>query len=292
LVLDPNLLEAKIDLAYSYIRRGQLTEAKLYLEDAQRSDPLNGSVNNPLLTIYERLALWDQARDLIENQIQHLERPDDWKFHLARLNYLQSGNLEKLKAESKQLDIETERSYLRLYFALILRDYPSILTRLESRPPDGILGFRNPHGLSLGLTPMVKSLVYFELGDRGKWLIETKELKTYLEEYTQTDSLADPFYWSQLPMCYALEGDRDKLEASIGVAREKVIEQNLQYTLGTQTEVHIAIAYMILGENEKAIDILEAAFQQENILLKRELGMWFIFDRLRGNPRFDKLLED
>ena len=58
-------------------------------------------------------------------------------------------------------------------------------------------------------------------------------------------------------------------------------------------EMHIAIAYLVLGDHDKAIETLEAASQMESpLFLARELEVWFIFDRLRGNPRFDALLED
>ena len=57
--------------------------------------------------------------------------------------------------------------------------------------------------------------------------------------------------------------------------------------------MHIAICYLVLGENNKAIETLEAASKMDGpIFLNRELDLWFIFDRLRGNPRFDALLED
>ena len=36
----------------------------------------------------------------------------------------------------------------------------------------------------------------------------------------------------------------------------------------------------------------EALWPNGPIFLNRERDLWFIFDRLRGNPRFDKLLED
>ncbi len=40
-------------------------------------------------------------------------------------------------------------------------------------------------------------------------------------------------------------------------------------------------------------ETLEAASKMDGpIFLNRELDLWFIFDRLRGNPRFEALLED
>ena len=47
-----------------------------------------------------------------------------------------------------------------------------------------------------------------------------------------------------------------------------------------------------LADHDKAIETLEAASKMDGpIFLNRELDLWFIFDRLRGNPRFDALLE-
>ena len=65
-----------------------------------------------------------------------------------------------------------------------------------------------------------------------------------------------------------------------------------KYRWQAACEIQIAIAYMVLGDEEKAIDILEGANQMKShLFLNRELELWFIFDRLRGNPRFDALLE-
>ena len=56
-------------------------------------------------------------------------------------------------------------------------------------------------------------------------------------------------------------------------------------------EMRIAIAYLVLGDHDKAIETLEAASTLEGLVLQSQaLDLWFIFDRLRGNPRFDALL--
>ena len=48
-----------------------------------------------------------------------------------------------------------------------------------------------------------------------------------------------------------------------------------------------------VGDEDKAIEILENAGKLHSpIFLNRELELWFIFDRLKGNPRFDALLAD
>ena len=55
----------------------------------------------------------------------------------------------------------------------------------------------------------------------------------------------------------------------------------------------LSFTYLVLGENDTAIESLEAASNMKSeTQLNRELDLWFIFDRLRGNPRFDALLED
>ena len=51
------------------------------------------------------------------------------------------------------------------------------------------------------------------------------------------------------------------------------------------------MAYVVLGDNDRAIETLETASQIESqYMINRELDLVFIFDRLRGDPRFDALL--
>ena len=83
-------------------------------------------------------------------------------------------------------------------------------------------------------------------------------------------------------------------------ARELISASDHKYVSQLASEFHFAICYLVLGDHDKAIEILEAASKLDSpIFLNRELDLWFIFDPstllwtgwLRGIPRFDKLLE-
>lgn len=61
-----------------------------------------------------------------------------------------------------------------------------------------------------------------------------------------------------------------------------------KYRPQARCEMLLAIALLVLVDHDKAIETLEAASKMDRpILLNRELGLWFIFDRLKGNPCFD-----
>jgi tetratricopeptide (TPR) repeat protein len=88
-------------------------------------------------------------------------------------------------------------------------------------------------------------------------------------------------------------GEYESMNDAISEARK--LKQN-QYTTTFRNlmdvEMWIAMAYMIAGDEEKAIEALEAADEKSGpYFFNRELQVWFIFDQLRGNPRFDALLE-
>jgi hypothetical protein len=83
------------------------------------------------------------------------------------------------------------------------------------------------------------------------------------------------------------------MESLIPDIRNKTENVNRKFRFQVECELHIAIAYLVFGDHDKAIATLEAASKIPSpIFLNRELDLWFMFDRLRGNPRFDKLLED
>ncbi|MDA0348788.1 MAG: hypothetical protein O3C20_15460 [Verrucomicrobia bacterium] len=83
------------------------------------------------------------------------------------------------------------------------------------------------------------------------------------------------------------------MKKAISEVRAQTSSPKWHYRRGDLTEMHIAICYLVLGDNDKAIETLEVASKMSGpIFLNREFDLWFMFDRLRGNPRFDKLLED
>ena len=82
------------------------------------------------------------------------------------------------------------------------------------------------------------------------------------------------------------------MDTAISKSRQLAKSSHHRYSHEINSEMKIAIAYLALGDNEKAIQTLEAASNLDAwFILRRELDLWFIFDRLRGNPRFDKLLK-
>ena len=83
------------------------------------------------------------------------------------------------------------------------------------------------------------------------------------------------------------------MESIIQKIRSLTDAGNWKFRRQVDCEMKIAVAYLVLGEHDRAIETLEAATKMDGpIFLNRELDLWFIFDRLRGNPRFDALLED
>jgi tetratricopeptide (TPR) repeat protein len=139
----------------------------------------------------------------------------------------------------------------------------------------------------------MKALIWFELGNREQWHVAAEKAKVGFKDIVAMDPIADPDFWSNLAICYALTGERDLMEKTISEVRAKTSSANWHYRRGDLTEMHIAICYLVLGDNDKAIETLEAASKMDGpIFLNRELDLWFIFDRLRGDPRFDALLED
>ena len=98
-----------------------------------------------------------------------------------------------------------------------------------------------------------------------------------------------------------IDGDvGDVGDVALGFVRAFFVDESRIVVValsGDDIEVVVALglhmgAEVPLADHDKAIETLEAASKMDGpIFLNRELDLWFIFDRLRGNPRFDALLE-
>jgi hypothetical protein len=82
-------------------------------------------------------------------------------------------------------------------------------------------------------------------------------------------------------------------ERAMQKAREAASNIGIRFYAIAGVELSISIAYLVLADQEKAIETLENLNKQECAqFINRERQFWPFFDRLRGNPRFEKLLED
>lgn len=285
LAADPGFDYAQWQLSTRYSRSGKLAEAQFHAEAGLRADPLSFKRNRSLAGIYPLQKRWDQARALIRKILERTDRADYWQRSLARIDYWQSGNRQAYLDALKTIPGFQENENRKAEHALLSRDYPAALRHLEA-------------GGELGGTRILASSLSGELlkFDRDKADNESRSLaKARAEQIQQQLSTqplsATPSLFARLIIHQALAGQREPMESAIAKGRALVKQAYWAYQAQAALEASIAIAYLVLGENDRAIEILEAASEMEApFFFNRELDLTFIFDRLRGNPRFDALL--
>ena len=293
LAIDPSFRIAQSVIGMRYRLVGRLVEAQHFLEASIRTDPISPSTNRPLLTTYELRGKWDNARDLIQVNLKRTDGDELWRRKLPELEYLQSGDKQAFIAAMEAIPGFFDDPKGQVWKALQSRDYRSALQSFDELNPSDSFDFMSGPGLFLNPLNLVAALIWFELGEKGKWLDETQEAKTYLEEIVDADPRGNPRDWSCLPIIYALEDERDRMESTIAKVRELTFFADMNYTYQARCETNIAIAYLVLGDHDKAIETLNAACKMESpAFLNRRIDLWFIFDRLRGNEKFDELLKD
>ena len=294
---DPDNYDAQATLAWRYMEMGKMAEALPFLEAAIRGDPLDFPIIFRIVSCYQRLGMWEKGRAQIQ---RNLERRPDLIFLgpvLASLNYLQAGDRDAYIEALKSLRGRDEgNSHIEAVVATVSRDLSRALELVDDSPVQNTydLGFTSSFDFQFSVRSResMKALIWFELGNREQWQIAAEKAKVGFKDIVAMDPIADPDFWSNLAICHALTGERDLMEKAISEVRAKTSSANWQYRRGDLTEMHIAICYLVLGDNDKAIETLEAASKMDGpIFLNRELDLWFIFDRLRGDPRFDALLE-
>jgi tetratricopeptide (TPR) repeat protein len=217
-----------------------------------------------------------------------------WIRLLAESRYLETGDQKAFVNDLQSSPHFRENTMDQFRFALLDRDYTNATTHLADLDQEwGLKFFEGYIHFRIWHPRLLQALIFFEQDEEDKAMVEVENVKTYYEETTGGNSILRPYHWSELSICYALEGKADRMELAKVKAREITDLPYYKYRNQARNEVRIAIAYLVLDDHDKAIETLEAASKMDgSILLNRELDLWFIFDRLKGKPRFDALLKD
>ena len=300
LAIDPKFLIARRSLANRYSYQGRLADAQYHYEIALREDPLSPGSNNGLFHTYAYRRNWESARELAETNIRLSDNASLWKQRLANINYLQSGDKEAYIAEMERIPSFIEGPKGLPWNALMLKDFATALQHIDGIDTGESLTANrfqmNVRGTGLWFRPpsLLASLIWREIGDKEKSIQEAQKAIEYLEWVMGEDPQANEDYLSNLMVCYSLIGDREKVLSTIANLQDRFERSHTSaYIHQPYHLTYRGIAYLILGDTVTAIQNLEKASKLKGrIFLNRELDLWFIFDRLRGNPRFDALLKD
>ena len=290
---NPNYSEAQFRLGMNYGALGRRTQANHYFKAIRRTDPFSTRVNNLLFRNYTLLKDWNKAREIVRTNQARNDPENSWRTQEAHLDYFQFGNKDALFRPAAFVELFFRNQHEQARWALIKRDYQAALQLFEASPADEGLDFLFGGSLEIGTKDLVQALIRFQMDDGKVLLKEIENAKTILVDIVEDNPWDSPTHLSNLIICYALEGNRPQMELTITKVRQQSISSSTRYGNTQHTETRIAIAYLILGDHDKAIKILEEVSKLDSSsLFHRELDLWFIFDRLRGNPRFDALLED
>ena len=300
LEIDPNFASGQNNLALRYIQLGRIAEARHYYELAVKADPLHQPANIRLAQVYGFLGLWKEAEGVIQRNRKRFPEDINWRRIQIDFAYLHSGDLRQHADSTKELVQFSNSVEGQLWLALQKRDLESAINAIDSYDSSPRFGFGLFHfhnrlmpyeALRFDNLQLLKALLLHEIGNREALQMAVNNATDYYEGVLATDSFR-PHRRAGLVVLDALKGDTEGMELRIERVRAETDVEAWRYPSMAISEVRIALAYLILGETDKALESLEAASEMDGpLFLNRELELWFVFDSLKGKPRFEALLK-
>ena len=287
----PNESEVYLAIGAIQRRQGKWVESTANLEKAASLNPKdtwplqNLSFNYQMLrdfrkanqTIDRALALDPKAFSLLEvkSKLAIVENGD---FGVAEraLAALQSANIsnaEKLKAANARADI-----------FLLERKYQEGLQAAENLPDDQIAAFPGHLWSKYYYIGFARKALHDDTGARAAFL----KAKTTLEDQLKR-SPDNPDIHIQLAKVLAFLSEKDSALAEAQRATE-LIPQSDAFG-GPEIMSGVAEVYATLGENDRAIEILDGLLSRPSGVTAQALKVNPIWDPLRNDPRFQGLID-
>src|SRR5438874_1633690 len=287
----PNESEVYLAIGAIQRRQGKWVESTANLEKAASLNPKdtwplqNLSFNYQMLrdfrkanqTIDRALALDPKAFSLLEvkSKLAIVENGD---FGVAEraLAALQSANIsnaEKLKAANARADI-----------FLLERKYQEGLQAAENLPDDQIAAFPGHLWSKYYYIGFARKALHDDTGARAAFL----KAKTTLEDQLKR-SPDNPDIHIQLAKVLAFLSEKDSALAEAQRATE--LMPQCDALGGLEIMSGVAEVYATLGENDRAIEILDGLLSRPSGVTAQALKVNPIWDPLRNDPRFQGLID-
>ncbi|PYJ51629.1 MAG: hypothetical protein DME87_02595 [Verrucomicrobia bacterium] len=288
----PNESEAYLAIGAIQRRQGKWTESTANLEKAASLNPKDSWPLQNLADNYQVLRNFDAANKTIDRGLNM--NPDGvglWETK-SKLAIAEKGDFsvaEKAFAAAKSVPM-TNQEKLRIAGSragvfVLERKYQEGLREAESLPDDLFHEFQQHLSDKYYLIGFARKALQDQAGAQAAFL-KTKEILD-LQIKQSPDS---PDMHIQLAKVLAHLGEKDAALAEAQRATELLPESKDAFG-GPEIAAGVAEVYAILGENDRAIEILDGLLSRPSGVTVQGLKVNPIWDPLRNDPRFQALLD-
>jgi TolB-like protein/Tfp pilus assembly protein PilF len=289
----PNESEVYLALGAIQRRQGKWAESTANFEKAVSLNPKDNLPLQNLATNYQDLRNFDAANKTIDRGLAL----DPTAFGLlelkSKLAIFEKGDFsvaEKAFAAVKSIPMTNEQKLktasARADVFVLERKYQEALREAESLPDD-LLALIHPEALCYKyfLIGFARKALQDEAGARAAFL----KTKDFLQEQLKESPDAEEMH-VQLAKVLAHLGERDAALAQARRATE-LRPESKDALGGAEIAAGVAEVHAILGDNDRAIEILDGLLSRPSAVTVQGLKLNPIWDPLRSDPRFQALID-
>ena len=289
----PNESEVYLALGAIQRRQGKWAESTANLEKAASLNPKDSWLLQQLATNYQDLRNFDAANKTIDRGLA----VDPTAFGLlelkSKLAIFEKGDFsvaEKAFAAVKSMPMTNEQKLktanARADVFVLERKYQEALREAESLPDD-LLALIHPEALCYKyfLIGFARKALQDEAGARAAFLKTKDLLEAQLKESPDAEEMH-----VQLAKVLAHLGDKDAALAQARRATE-LRPESKDALGGAEIAAGGAEVHAILGDNDRAIEILDGLLSRPSAVTVQGLKLNPIWDPLRSDPRFQALID-
>lgn len=282
--------EAEVYLAIGAIQRrqGKWKESNANLEKATSLSPNDPWPLQNLALNYEVLRDFEAANKTIDRGLKL--NPDSlslWSIK-AQLAIAEKGSLEIAKSVASKLTPEQAKGYLagQVVQVLLLQRKFGEAVRAAEQINDETLS-KEPEALPLKymVIGIARKLQGDESGARESFLTA----KRFAEKYVN-DAPNEAARHAKLGAILAWLGEKEAAIAE-GKRATEMLPETVDAFDGPKLTEALAEIYCIVGEQDKAIDLLDHLLSRPSFVTVAGLKVLPMWDWLRHNPRFNELLK-
>jgi len=278
---DPRILQAE---AFIWRRLGRFEEAQTNLEKAFLLNPRDDDAASQVAYNHRWLRNYPEAINYIDKAISI--RPDNSYYHIIKMmTFILMGDLSSARQIMSNTPHQEILAVPWVYLLMFERDYDETFKYFDLGTEKYFLA-----GSSFMSIDLWKGSIYRFMGEDKLAYAAYDSSRIFLESHKEDFSGYFGYYMS-LGISYAGLGRKEEAIKFGQLAMEKypITKDAL---LGTRQEREFAVVYILLGEYDAAIDLLEhvmsVPFDLESVATLQINPAW---DSLRDHPRFKALIE-